>query len=102
MPTIFPSGPVAVVLEFSGNRFTDCMHHPDGRGMGDGDAFLKYLADVKVAAEIFTSVGAHVYLAGAPVSRPVLGSFQRGRALNVMYWWVAMTSPPGTVAPSAP
>jgi hypothetical protein len=69
------------------------MHHLDGRGMGDGDAFLKYLADVKAAAAIFTNVGAHVYLAGAPVSRPVLGSFQRGRALNVMYWWVAMGSP---------
>ncbi len=82
--------PAAVVLEFSGNRFTTCMHHPDGSGMGDGDAYMKYVADVREAVRIFTSVGTHVYLAGAPVSRPVPGSFQRGRALNVMYSWVAL------------
>ena len=39
--------PAAVVLEFSGNRFTTCMHHRDGEGMGDGDAFLKYLDDAR-------------------------------------------------------
>jgi len=89
--------PAAVVLEFSGNRFTTCMHHPDGSGMGDGDAYMKYVADVREAVGIFTSVGTHVYLAGAPVSRPVPGSFQRGRALNVMYSWVALVSAPGTV-----
>jgi hypothetical protein len=89
--------PAAVVLEFSGNRFTTCMHHPDGSGMGDGEAYMKYVADVREAVQIFTSVGTHVYLAGAPVSRPVPGSFQRGRALNVMYSWVALVSPPGTV-----
>jgi hypothetical protein len=90
--------PAAVVLEFSGNRFTPCMHHPDGTGMGDGDAFMKYLTDAREAVSIFTSVGTHVYLAGAPVSRPVPGSFRRGRALNVMYSWVARVSPPGTVS----
>ena len=84
--------PAAVVLEFSGNRFTTCMHHPDGSGMGDGEAYMKYVADVQEAVQIFTSVGTHVYLAGAPVSRPVPGSFQRGRALNVMYSWVALVS----------
>ncbi len=89
--------PAAVVLEFSGNRFTTCMHHPDGSGMGDGDAYMKYVADVQEAVQIFTSVGTHVYLAGAPVSRPVPGSFQRGRALNVMYSWVALVSTPGMV-----
>ena len=89
--------PAAVVLEFSGNRFTTCMHHPDGSGMGDGEAYMKYVADVQEAVQIFTSVGTHVYLAGAPVSRPVPGSFQRGRALNVMYSWVALVSAPGTV-----
>ena len=89
--------PAAVVLEFSGNRFTTCMHHPDGSGMGDGEAYMKYVADVREAVQIFTSVGTHVYLAGAPVSRPVPGSFQRGRALNVMYSWVALVSAPGTV-----
>jgi len=89
--------PAAVVLEFSGNRFTTCMHHPDGSGMGDGDAYMKYVADVREAVQTFTSVGTHVYLAGAPVSRPVPGSFQRGRALNVMYSWVALVSTPGTV-----
>jgi hypothetical protein len=88
--------PAAVVLEFSGNRFTTCMHHPDGEGMGDGDGFLKYLDDARVAVRIFASVGTHVYLAGAPVSRPVPGSFQRGRALNVMYSWLALLSS-GTV-----
>ena len=87
--------PTAVVIEFSGNRFTKCMHHPDGGGMGDGEAYMKYRADVQEAVRIFTSVGTHVYLAGAPVSRPVPGSFQRGRALNVMYSWVALTAPPG-------
>src|SRR5262245_37089350 len=91
------SHPAAVVLEFSGNRFTTCMHHPDGEGMGDGDAYMKYAGDVEEAVRIFTSVGTHVYLAGAPVSRPVPGSFQRGRVLNVMYAWVAVVSPPGTV-----
>ena len=65
--------------------------------MGDGDAFLKYLDDARAAVRIFASVGTHVYLAGAPVSRPVPGSFQRGRALNVMYSWLAFLSPPGTV-----
>ena len=48
--------PTAVVLEFSGNRFTTCMHHPDGSGMGDGDAYMKYVADVREAVQIFTSV----------------------------------------------
>jgi hypothetical protein len=89
--------PAAVVLEFSGNRFTTRMHHPDGSGMGDGEAYMKYVADVQEAVRIFTNVGTHVYLAGAPVSRPVPGSFQRGRVLNVMYSWVALVSPPGTV-----
>jgi hypothetical protein len=89
--------PAAVVLEFSGNRFTSCMHHPDGEGMGDGDAFLKYLDDARAAVRIFATVGTHVYLAGAPVSRPVPGSFQRGRGLNVMYSWLALLSPPETV-----
>ena len=89
--------PAAVVLEFSGNRFTTCMHHANGEGMGDGDAFLKYLDDARTAVRIFASVGTHVYLAGAPVSRPVPGSFQRGRALNVLYSWLAFLSPPGTV-----
>ena len=89
--------PRAVVLEFSGNRFTTCMHRPDGEVMGDGDAYMKYLADVREAVRIFTRAGTHVYLAGAPVSRPVPGSFQRGRALNVMYSWVALVSPPGMV-----
>ena len=90
--------PAAVVLEFSGNRFTTCMHHPDGSGMGDGDAFMKYLTDAREAVAIFTNVGTHVYLAGAPVSRPVPGSFQRGRGLNVMYSWVALLGPAGTVS----
>jgi hypothetical protein len=89
--------PAAVVLEFSGNRFTSCMHQPNGEGLGDGAAFLKYLDDARAAVRIFASVGTHVYLAGAPVSRPVPGSFQRGRALNVMYAWLAFLSPPGTV-----
>jgi len=52
---------------------------------------------VREAVHIFTSVGTHVYLAGAPVSRPALGSFQRGRALNLMYSRVALVSPPGMV-----
>ncbi len=86
--------PAAVVLEFSGNRFTSCMHHANGEGMGDGDAFLKYLNDARAAVRIFASVGTQVYLAGAPVSRPVLGSFQRGLTLNVMYTWLAFLSPP--------
>ena len=89
--------PAAVVLEFSGNRFTACMHHPDGSGMGDGEAYMKYVADVQEAVQIFTSVGIHVYLAGVPVSRPVPGSFQRGRALNALYSWVALVSARGTV-----
>jgi hypothetical protein len=89
--------PAALVLEFSGNRFTRCMQHANGEGMGDGDAFLKYLDDARAAVRLFTSVGTHVYLAGAPVSRPVPGSFQRGRALNVMYAWLAFLTAPGTV-----
>ena len=89
--------PAAVVLEFSGNRFTTCMHHPDGSGMGDGDAYMKYVADVQEAVQIFTSLGTYVSLAGAPVSRPVPGTFQRGRALNVMYSWVTLVSAPGMV-----
>jgi hypothetical protein len=89
--------PAAVVLEFSGNRFTTCMHRANGEGMGDGEAFLKYLDDAREAVRIFSSVGTHVYLAGAPVSRPVVGSFQRGRALNALYSWLALLSARGTV-----
>ncbi len=61
--------PAAVVLEFSGNRFTTCMHHPDGEVMGDGDAYMKYLADVREAVRIFTERG-HACVPGRRTREP--------------------------------
>ena len=89
--------PAVVVIEFSGNRFTPCMHDAAGTMMGDGDAYMKYLADARAAVRIFSSVGTHVVFTGAPVSRSMQG-FKRGRILNVLYEWIARTSPAGTVS----
>ncbi|RPI23931.1 MAG: hypothetical protein EHM57_03320 [Actinobacteria bacterium] len=77
------------MLEFSGNRFTPCMHHADGSPMGGGEAFLKYLADARAAIDVFASTGTVVYLAGAPVRRENDGTVQGG-AMNALYRWLGL------------
>jgi len=55
--------PNAVALQFSGDAYTPCMA---GLAIGTTPYLQKYTADTSQAIRIFTSVGARVYLIGAP------------------------------------
>jgi len=62
-------GPGAVVVEFSGNNFTPCMHDDTGRPL-TGDALVeRYAADAAAVVATFAPHGTQVIFAGAPTAR---------------------------------
>ena len=78
--------PGAVVVEFSGNNITPCMHDAAGQPL-TGTAFVeRYAADAEAVIATFAPTGADVVFAGAPISRSAQesGDFNGGR-LNVLY-----------------
>jgi len=59
--------PQVLVLEFSGNSWTDCMRDPaTGDFRRDGALLAKYEQDVTAVADTFTRRGTKVLLIGAP------------------------------------
>jgi hypothetical protein len=61
--------PEAVVVEFSGNAFTPCMRDDAGQPLAGASKLEKYRADAQEVIDIFSAVGAQIYLVGAPISR---------------------------------
>jgi len=62
--------PGAVVVEFSGNNFTPCMHDDAGQPL-TGDALVeRYAADAAAVVATFAPHDTQVIFAGAPVARP--------------------------------
>jgi hypothetical protein len=82
--------PEAVVLQFSGDAFAPCMA---GVTPGTFAYFEQYAADSETAINIFAAVGAHVYIAGAPISFHSTAGWD---TLNHVYAAVAGSSPDAT------
>ena len=88
--------PDAVVIEFSGNTFTPCMHMPDGRPLTRRGLSDKYAADAATVLDIFAPTHALVFFAGAPVSRDAEATNDdTTRTLHAMYAAVAGSTPYG-------
>ncbi|MDX2381450.1 MAG: hypothetical protein QNM02_17025 [Acidimicrobiia bacterium] len=60
--------PGMIVLEFSGNSFTPCMHDSSGHPLAGGAIVDRYAADVERVIAMFSEIGTRIVLAGAPVS----------------------------------
>jgi len=58
--------PVAVVIEFVGNRRTDCMREPDGDFLTEDAAVEKYQRDLDVALHTWLPREVPVYLVAPP------------------------------------
>jgi hypothetical protein len=75
--------PGIVVIEFSGNSFTECMHDANGVALTGAAIDERYAVDAVSAIAIFASVGTHVVFAGAPVFGP--NAATGGGRLNSLY-----------------
>jgi hypothetical protein len=58
-----------VIIEFSGNALTPCMHDDNNAPLISEAYFSKYVHDAGEALRIFTPTGAAVYFVGTPISR---------------------------------
>jgi hypothetical protein len=74
--------PGIVVVEFSGNSFTACMHDVNGVPLTGAAVDERYAADAASVIATFTPIGARIVLAGAPLSGPDSAAVGR---LNDMY-----------------
>ena len=82
--------PGAVVVEFSGNALTDCMHDANGQPL-TREAYLdRYRADAEAVVATFAPIGAQLYFVGAPIPRPSTDhhDFNGGR-VNAIYEQIA-------------
>ena len=61
--------PTSVVIEFSGNAFTPCMHDAVGNPLTGDAYYTKYRDDAAEALAIFASTHTVLYSVGTPVSR---------------------------------
>ena len=61
--------PTVVIIEFSGNALTPCMHDENDAPLIAEAYFSKYVQDAGEALRIFRPTGAAVYFVGAPISR---------------------------------
>jgi hypothetical protein len=93
--------PTAVVLSFSGNAMSPCMHH-NGRAV-EGDEWLaRYWRATADAVGIFRRTGAQVWLGTQPIS--LLNEKREepeNARLNAMYRWLAALVPGVHIAESA-
>jgi hypothetical protein len=86
--------PQAVVLEFSGNALTPCMRDGTGQPLSGAAKLDKYTSDANIAIRILTATGAHVYLAGYPISRAAAEGLAPGwNQLNGLYAQMARSTP---------
>jgi acetyl esterase/lipase len=78
--------PNTVVIEFSGNALTPCMHDARGEQLSGDAYYAKYLEDAIEALAIFSPIHARVYFAGAPLNRHTAETHEAdvGR-LNALY-----------------
>lgn len=67
--------PQAVVIEFAGNASTSCMF---GHTPGSRDTLQSYGSEITQAIQAFLAVGAHVFLAGTPITRKQWMGHDRG------------------------
>jgi hypothetical protein len=86
--------PNVAVVEFSGNALTPCMQDAQGNGLTGAAYVDKYRADADEVLRIFSSVGAEVYFAGAPISRrDAEDPDYHGGAINAVYRAIARSDP---------
>jgi hypothetical protein len=78
--------PSSVVIEFSGNAFTPCMHDANDAPLTGDPYYAKYLDDAAEALTIFARTNARVYFVGTPLSQhtAVAHDPNAGR-LNALY-----------------
>ncbi len=74
--------PGMVVVEFSGNSLTPCMHGTDGVPASGPAIAEHYAADAAKVIATFAPVGTHVVFAGAPVFDPTSAT---GGEINDLY-----------------
>jgi hypothetical protein len=79
--------PQAVLLVFSGNAFTPCMHGVTPRSPQYYDLYTTY---TKQAIGIFSAVGAHVFLVGTPVDESSAAGWDH---LDDIYRQLAQANP---------
>jgi hypothetical protein len=79
--------PQAVILVFSGNAFTPCM---DGVALRSPQYYDLYTTFTEQAIGIFSAVGAHVFLVGAPVDEFSVAGWNH---LNDLYRRLAQANP---------
>jgi len=86
--------PGMVVIEFSGNSFTPCMHDDAGRPLRSAAVVDRYARDVERAIALFAPIGTQVVLAGAPVSLVEAGGVGAGGGgMNLLYGRTAREHP---------
>ena len=82
--------PGAVVVEFSGNALTDCMHDANGQPL-TREAYLdRYRSDAEGVVATFAPIGARLYFVGAPIPRPSTDHRDfNGGQVNAIYEQIA-------------
>ena len=78
--------PGAVVVEFSGNAFTPCMHDANGQPLAESALVERYATDAATVVATFAPIGTQIVFAGSPIPRSAehSGDFNGGR-LNALY-----------------
>jgi hypothetical protein len=78
--------PTSVVIEFSGNAFTSCMHDASDAPLTGDAYYTKYFDDAEEALSIFAPTGARVFFVGTPLSRHAAETQDpNARRLNSLY-----------------
>ena len=81
--------PSTVVIEFSGNAFTPCMHDTNGAPLTGDAYYTKYLEDAAEALTIFVPIRTRVYFVGTPLSQWAAFVHDANSArLNDVYAWL--------------
>lgn len=78
--------PGIVVVEFSGNSLTPCMHDASGVPVTGPAITERYAVDAASVISTFAPIGTHVVFAGAPVSGPTSAAVGR---MNELYREIA-------------
>jgi hypothetical protein len=88
--------PDAVVVEFSGNNLTPCMHAPDGKALAGPAYYHKYRADAAEVLDIFSRDQTLVFFASSPINRNAQLLHHPGTLiLNTIYSQLAQFGPDG-------
>jgi hypothetical protein len=86
--------PQAVVVEFSGDTFTACMHTSKGEPLSPAARDARYAQDAQRVVAIFSSIAERLYFVNYPISRGEDPSpSAEWNRLNEMYAALVMRSP---------